>query len=44
MVIPDTKHIFAKEALIKLKAHDCSNVFNLVVANRTDCALIGIFV
>ena len=32
MVLPDTQHIFNKEALIKQKSHDRPKVFNLVVA------------
>ena len=44
MVLPDTQHIFDKEALIKPKAQDRPKVFKLVVAKRTEFALIGIFV
>ena len=44
MVLFDTQHIFDKEALIKQKALDRPKVFNLVVAKRTEFALIGIFV
>ena len=34
MVLPDTQHIFDKEALIKPKAQDRPKVFNLVVAKK----------
>ena len=44
MVLPDTQHIFDKEALIKLNAQDGPEVFNLVVAKRTEIAVVGIFV
>ena len=44
MVLPDTQHIIDKKALIKPKAQNCPKVFNLVVVNRTEFALIGIFV
>ena len=44
MVLPDTQHILDKEALIKPKAQDIPNVINLVVAKRTEIALVGIFV
>ena len=44
MVLPDTKHIFDIEALIKPIAQDRPKVFNLVVAKRPEFALIGIFV
>ena len=42
MVLPDTKHIFDKEALIKPKAQDSQKVFNLVMAKRMKFALIRI--
>ena len=44
MVLPDTQHIIDKEALIKPKAQDRPKVFNLLVAKRTEFALIEIFV
>ena len=44
MVLFDTHHISDKEALIKPKAQDRPKVFNLVVAKRTEFALIGIFI
>ena len=44
MVLPDSQHIFDKEALLKPKAQDRQKVFNLAVAKRTEFALVGIFV
>ena len=44
MVLLDTKPIFYNEALIKSQAQDCPNVFNLLVAIRTEFALIKYFV
>ena len=44
MVLPDTQHILDKYTLTKPKAPDCTTVFNLVVAQRTEFAQVGIFV
>ena len=44
MVIPDTLHILEKETLIKPKAHDRQKVLNFMVANKTEIAVVGIFV
>ena len=44
MVLPDTQHILDKNTLTKPKSLDRTTVFNLVVAKRTEFALIGIFV
>ena len=42
MVLPGTQHILDKKKLIKPKAHNSPKVFNLVVAKRTEIALVGI--
>ena len=41
LVLPDTLHILDKEALFKPKAQDRPKVFNLVMAKRTEIALVG---
>ena len=43
MVLHDTQLIINKTALTKPKAQDRPKVFNLVVAKRTEFALVGIF-
>ena len=44
MVLRDTQHLLDKNTLTKPKAQDRPTVFNLVEANRTEFALIEIFV
>ena len=44
MVLPDTQQILDKNTLTKPNEQDRPTVFNLMVAKRTEFALIGIFV
>ena len=44
MVLPNTKHILDKNTLTKPKAQSRPREINLVVAKRTEFALVGIFV
>ena len=44
MVLPDTQQIFDKKDLSTPKAQNRLKVFNLVVAKRTEFALIVIFI